>query len=203
MGNNSTLDTIYSTLPSLSMPPPAREISPTYPFDRVERPVEFFRRGDQADTDLKPLEPYLLGGNVYIANGRIRDPDTTPNIGGTPISDDPAPYLTPSTGTTTYVHLKLTYKPRTTLLATDYYAMTFAVDTITDAEFITSANFIEAGTDPVIDTSTGSVTTDAISYVRWASVTESDDVVTLNYATGTGHATLLFHPPDTLLVIQS
>lgn len=179
-------------------------LSPSYPIDRFERPVEYLRRVDGGTATLRPLEPYVRSGEIYIANGKIRFLEYTPNIGGTLISNDPAPSLTPPSGTS-YVHLKITFKPRTVLLDTGYYGMGFDIASITNAEFISSADTALSlgGTDPVINTATGNVTTDGIAHIQWATIISDVDGVRLGGITGTGYVTLLFHPPDRLLVFQN
>lgn len=152
---------------------------------------------------LEPLQAYITGGEVRVVPGYIRNPYTVPQIDGTAIDDDEPPGLTPASGTS-YLYLKVDFDPQTVELDTGYYAMGFGVDVINSAEFILDASLSPSGAaDPVIDSSDGSVTTAGVAYIFWGEVENDSGEISLVYDTGRGHATLLFHPPDQLLVLQS
>ena len=159
--------------------------------------------GEVEEATLDALEAYVYGDKVRVAPGYIRNPYTIPTIGGTAIDDATPPELTPASGTS-YLYLKLTFDPVTVELDSGFYAMGFAIDTIDAAEFVLDASLAPSGaTDPVIDSSDGSITTAGVAFVLWAEVENDGGLVSIVYGSGTGHASLLFHPPDQLVVFQS
>lgn len=166
------------------------------------------------NNDGGPLTPYIggtSGDRVYVSSGILTNGlnsssiPVIPNIGGTQLDVDPPPYLTISTGVK-YLFLKLQFKPSTKTFATGYYAMTFKIKEIVNAQFILDASADQTANDvnPIINSATGSVSTNATIHILWAQITKAvGQSAVINFTKGRGNATLLFHPPNELIVFQS